>query len=104
MQKFRRMHRQTGERFVNPTATSRQMREVSDFKSLQPLTTQYLQTHLALTNYPEHGHSAAQMGNTTTRLIKCALIAYSPNHPIGVLLFNEKGLGSRILRILNNFI
>ena len=26
-----RMHRQTGEKFVDPTAMSRQMREVSDF-------------------------------------------------------------------------
>ena len=29
--KLGRMHRQTGEKFVNPTAMSRQMREVSDF-------------------------------------------------------------------------
>ena len=28
--KVRRMHRQTGERFVDPTAMSRQLREVSD--------------------------------------------------------------------------
>ena len=31
MQKLGRMHRQTGEKFVDPTAMSRQMREVSDF-------------------------------------------------------------------------
>ena len=29
--KLGRMHRQTGEKFVDPTAMSRQMREVSDF-------------------------------------------------------------------------
>ena len=28
---IKRMHRQTGEKFVDPTAMSRQMREVSDF-------------------------------------------------------------------------
>ena len=69
MLKFGRMHRQTGERFVDPTAMSRQMREVSDFKNLQPLTTLYCQTPLALTNHPEDGHGTAQMGNTTVRLI-----------------------------------
>ena len=31
MLKLGRMHRQTGEKFVVPTAMSRQMREVSDF-------------------------------------------------------------------------
>ena len=31
MLKLGRMHRQTGEKFVDPTAMSRQMREVSDF-------------------------------------------------------------------------
>ena len=31
MLKSGRMHRQTGEKFVDPTAMSRQMREVSDF-------------------------------------------------------------------------
>ena len=31
MLKLGKMHRQTGERFVDPTAMSRQMREVSDF-------------------------------------------------------------------------
>ena len=31
MLELRRMHRQTGEKFVDPTAMSRQMREVSDF-------------------------------------------------------------------------
>ena len=31
MLKLGRMHRQTGKRFVDPTAMSRQMREVSDF-------------------------------------------------------------------------
>ena len=31
MLKLGRMHRQTGEMFVDPTAMSRQMREVSDF-------------------------------------------------------------------------
>ena len=31
MLKMGRMHRRTGERFVDPTAMSRQMREVSDF-------------------------------------------------------------------------
>ena len=31
MLKLGRVHRQTGEKFVDPTAMSRQMREVSDF-------------------------------------------------------------------------
>ena len=31
MLKLGRMHRQTGERFVDPTVILRQMREVSDF-------------------------------------------------------------------------
>ena len=31
MLKLGRMHRQTGEKFVDPTAMSRQIREVSDF-------------------------------------------------------------------------
>ena len=31
MLKLGRMHRQTGEKFVDPTAMPRQMREVSDF-------------------------------------------------------------------------
>ena len=31
MPKFERMHRQTGEKFVDPTALSRQMRKVSGF-------------------------------------------------------------------------
>ena len=36
--KLGRMHRQTGERFVDPTAMSRQIREVSDFcKAFQNL-------------------------------------------------------------------
>ena len=39
MLKLGKMHMQIGERFVDPTALSRQMREVSDFLSLQPLTT-----------------------------------------------------------------
>ena len=39
MLKLGRMHRQAGETFVDPTAMSRRMREVSDSWSLQPLTT-----------------------------------------------------------------
>ena len=69
MLKLGKMHRQTGETFVDPTAMSRQMREVSDFYSVQPLTTSYLQIPLALTSHPENGHGTTQMGNTTTRSI-----------------------------------
>ena len=38
MLKFERVHRQTEKTFVDLTAMSTQMREVSDFQSLQPLT------------------------------------------------------------------
>ena len=38
MLKLRAMHRQTGKTFAGPTAMMRQMREISDFQSLQPLT------------------------------------------------------------------
>ena len=70
MLKVGRMHRQTGETFVDPTAMSRQMPglkflEFATFNSLVLTNT----LKMALTNHPEDGHGTDQMGNTTTRLI-----------------------------------
>ena len=78
MLKLGSMHRLTGETFVVLTTMSRQMKEVLDFWSFQPLTTWHRQTPLSLTNHPEDGHGnhpedrqeTAQIGNTT-RLITC---------------------------------
>ena len=68
MLKLGRMHRQTEEKFVDPTAMSRQMRSqtsrVCKFK--QPSTDKH---PWPSKNRPEDGHGTAQMGNTTTRLI-----------------------------------
>ena len=69
MLKLGRMRRQTGKTFVAPTAMSRQMRKVSDFQSLQPFNNLVLSNTLALTDLPEDGHGAAQMVNTTNKLI-----------------------------------
>ena len=48
-----------------------QMREDSDFWSLQPLTTLCWRTYLVITKHLEDGHGIAQMDNTTTRLTTC---------------------------------
>ena len=69
MQKWARMIVETGEAFVDLSATMTQLREDYDFWSLPPLTTLCWRTHLVITKHLEDGHGIAQMDNTTTRLI-----------------------------------
>ena len=69
MQKRAKMLMKTGKAFVDPSATTTQMREDSDFWSLPLLTNLCWRTHLVITRQPENGHGIAQVDNTTTRLI-----------------------------------
>ena len=69
MQKLARMRVKTGKAFVDPSVTTTQMREDSDFWGLPPLTILCWRTLLVITKYPEDGPGTAQMDNTTTRLI-----------------------------------
>ena len=69
MQKWAGMLVETGKAFVDLSAIMTQMREVSDFWNLPPLTILYWQTLLVITKHPEDGHGIAQMDITTTRLI-----------------------------------
>ena len=69
MQKWARMLVETGKAFEDLSAKKTQMREVSDFWSLPPLTILCWQTLLVITKHSYDGPDIAQMDNTTTRLI-----------------------------------
>ena len=69
MQKWARMLLKTGKAFLDPSATTTQMRDDSDFWSLPPLMMLCWRTLLVITKHPEDGPGIAQMDNTTTRLI-----------------------------------
>ena len=70
-----RMHRQTGETFVDLTARSRLMREVETNERGRRLpecaafSHSVMKNTLGPTNHPEDGYGTAQTVNTTTRLI-----------------------------------
>ena len=69
MQKWARMLVETGKAFEDLSAKKTQMREVSDFWSLPPLTILCWQTHFAITKHSEDGPGIFEMDNYTTRLI-----------------------------------
>ena len=69
MQKWAGMPVETGKAFVDPFAVMTQMRQVSDFWSLPPLTILCWRTLFAITKYPEDGPGIAQKDNTIARLI-----------------------------------
>ena len=69
LQKWAMVIVETGKAFVDPSATTTQMTEDSDFWNLPLLTILCWRTLLVITKHPEDGPSIAQMDNTTTRLI-----------------------------------
>ena len=59
----------TRKAFDDASATTKQMREDSDYWSLPSLTNFDWRTFLVSTKHPEDGAGIVQMDNTTTRLI-----------------------------------